>query len=99
MALGSSRLDGRARLFLCYNRGMSKTEILNQLPKLTDDERFEIRLKLAELDGDRWLDDDDPLTNEQKALLDARLTDLEAHPEKSIPWEEAKQHLEARFPK
>ena len=50
---------------------MSKTEILDELSKLTPQERFEIRVKLAELDGDRWLDDDDPLTDEQKALLDA----------------------------
>ena len=50
---------------------MSKTEMLEQLPQLTPEERFEIRVKLAELDGDRWLDEDDPLTEEQKALLDA----------------------------
>ena len=31
---------------------MSKTEILEELPKLTADERNEIRLKIAELDGD-----------------------------------------------
>ncbi len=76
---------------------MSKTEILQELPKLTPEERYEIRLKLAELDGDRWLDDDDPLSDEQKSLLDARLADMEAHPEKSIPWEEAKKSLEARL--
>ena len=34
---------------------MSKTEILEELPKLTSEERYEIRLKLAELDGDDWL--------------------------------------------
>jgi putative addiction module component (TIGR02574 family) len=78
---------------------MSKTEILEQLPKLTPNERFEIRVKLAELDSDRWLDEDDPLTDEQKALLDARLADMDAHPEKSSPWEEVKQRLEARLPK
>ena len=78
---------------------MSKTEILEELPKLTKAERFEIRLKLAELDGDSWLDDDDPLTEEQKALLEARLLDVELHPEKSIPWEEAKRRLEERFVK
>lgn len=78
---------------------MSKTEILEELPKLTPEERFEIRLKLAELDGDRWLDDDDPLTEEQKALLDARLADMEAHPEESIPWEEVRKRLEARLAK
>lgn len=78
---------------------MSKTEILEELPKLTKEERFEIRLKLAELDGDNWLDDDDPLTDEQKALLEVRLRDLELHPETSIPWSEAKRRLEERFVK
>ena len=78
---------------------MSKTEILEELSKLTKAERFEIRLKLAELDGDSWLDDDDPLTEEQKALLEARLVDIELHPEESIPWEEAKRRLEERFVK
>ena len=78
---------------------MSKTEILEELPKLTSEERYEIRLKLAELDGDRWLDDDDPLTDEQKALLETRLADIEQHPESSITWEEAKERIEARFAK
>ena len=78
---------------------MSKTEILDELPKLTKEERFEIRLKLAELDGDNWLDDDDPLTDEQKALLEARLTDMELYPERSIPWAEAKRRLQERFMK
>jgi Putative addiction module component len=55
-------------------------------------------MKLAELDGDAWLDDDDPLTDEQKALSEARLADMEEHPGKSIPWE-AKRRLEERFGK
>jgi putative addiction module component (TIGR02574 family) len=78
---------------------MSKTEILDEILKLTSEERWEIRLKLAELDGDGWLDDDDPLTDEQKALLEVRLADLEQHPEKSIPWEEAKRRIEERLGK
>ena len=78
---------------------MSKTEILEQLPKLTSQERWEIRLKLAELDGDGWLDDDDPLTPEQKAMLEARLANIEQHPEDSIPWEEAKRRIEERLGK
>ncbi|HEU4930450.1 MAG TPA: hypothetical protein VFT48_00145 [Pyrinomonadaceae bacterium] len=78
---------------------MSKTEILDELPKLTKEERFEIRLKLAELDGDNWLDDDDPLTDEQKALLETRLRDMELYPETSIPWAEAKRRLQERFMK
>jgi hypothetical protein len=75
---------------------MSKTEILEELPKLTPEEREEIRLKLAELDGNEWLDSDDPLSDKEKALLEARLDDLEKHPEKSIPWAEADAQLKAR---
>ena len=78
---------------------MTKVEILEELPKLTTEERQEIRLKLAELDGDAWLDADEPLTDQEKALLDARLADMEKHPEKSIPWDEARKRLEARFGK
>lgn len=78
---------------------MTKAEILDELPRLTSDEREEIRHKLAELDGTEWLDTDDPLTDDEKALLEARLADIEAHPEKSIPWEEAKRQLEGRFDK
>jgi putative addiction module component (TIGR02574 family) len=74
---------------------MSKTEILDEIPKLTPQERFEIRVKLAELDGDRWLDDDDPLTDEQKALLDARVADMEQNPGASIPWDEARKRIES----
>ena len=78
---------------------MNKAEILEELPKLAPDERYEIRLKLAELDGDDWLDDDDPLTDQHKKLLDARLADMEENPEASIPWNEAKKWIEARFDK
>ena len=75
---------------------MSKTEILEELPRLTPEDRYEIRVKLAELDGDRWLDDDNPLTDEQKALLDARLADMEQNPGASIPWDEARKRIESK---
>ena len=78
---------------------MTKREILEELPKLNADERQEIRLRLAELDGDQWLDADDPLTDEEKALLESRIADIERHPEKSIPWEEARKRIESRFVK
>ena len=39
---------------------MSKTEILEELPKLTKMERQEIRLRLDELDSDDWLGDEEP---------------------------------------
>jgi putative addiction module component (TIGR02574 family) len=76
---------------------MSKTEILCEIPKLTPEERDEIRQKLDELDAGEWIDSDDPLTDEEKALLEARLADMEKHPETSIPWEEAEARLVARF--
>ena len=52
---------------------MSKVEILEELPRLTREERKEVLLRLAEIDGNLWLDADDPLTDAEKALLDARL--------------------------
>ena len=76
---------------------MSKAEILAEIPKLTPQERDEIRLKIAELDSDGWLDADDPLTEEQKALLEARLADMEKHPERSGPWPEAEARHKPRF--
>jgi hypothetical protein len=76
---------------------MSKAEILAELPKLAPEDRAEIQAKLEELAGDGWLDANDPLTHEQKALLEARLEDLERHPEQSIPWSKAKTQLKTRF--
>jgi len=76
---------------------MSKTDILEELPKLTLEERHEIRLKLAELDGDGWLDDDDPLTQEQKALIESRIEAHEKNPEAAIPWEEVMARLNRRL--
>lgn len=74
---------------------MSKTEILEELPKLTSEERHEIRLKLAELDGDDWLDDDDPLTDAEKALLDARLAAYERDPDAGSSWDEVESRIRA----
>jgi putative addiction module component (TIGR02574 family) len=76
---------------------MSKTEILEELPKLTSEERYEIRLKLAELDGDDWLDDDDPLTDKEKALIESRIQAHEKNPETAVPWEEVKARLDRRL--
>ena len=74
-------------------------QILEELPKLTREERHEIRVKLAELDGDELCDADDELTLQEKELLDARLKDMEEHPEKSVSWEDAKRRIESRFGK
>lgn len=76
---------------------MSKTEILEELPKLTSEERHEIRLKLAELDGDGLLDDDDPLTDAEKALLDARLAAYEKDPDAGSSWDEVESRIRTRL--
>ena len=36
------------------------------------------------------------LTGAQRAELDRRIADADAHPEDSVPWEEVKASLEAR---
>jgi putative addiction module component (TIGR02574 family) len=76
---------------------MSKVEILEELPKLTTEERQEIRLKLAELDGDGWLDADEPLTDAEKALLDARLAAYEEDPDAGSSWAEVEARIQARL--
>lgn len=71
---------------------MSKTKILLELDKLTPQEREEVRLRLAQLDGDDWLDDG-ALTEAEKTLIEARFRDLEANPHASLPWKKAKEQL------
>ena len=76
---------------------MSKVEILEELPRLTREERKEIRLRLAELDGSSWLDTDDPLTNAEKVLLDARLAAYEKDPDAGSSWGEVEARLRSRL--
>jgi hypothetical protein len=75
---------------------MSKTEILDELPKLTKTERQEIRLRLAELDNDDWLDHEDPLTIHEKALLEARLAAYAKDPDAGGTWEEIEGKIRLR---
>ena len=76
---------------------MSKTEILEELPKLTKMERQEIRLRLAEIDSDDWLDNEEPLTVQEKALLEARLASYAKDPDASSTWEEVETRIRARL--
>ena len=76
---------------------MSKTEILEELPKLTKTERQEIWLRLAELDSEDWLDDEEPLTVREKALLDARLAAYANDPDAGSTWEEVEGRIRARL--
>jgi putative addiction module component (TIGR02574 family) len=76
---------------------MSKAEILEALPGLTPEERNEILLKITELDAGLWFDHDDPLTDEEKALIEARIAAHERNPETAIPWEDVKARLTRRI--
>jgi putative addiction module component (TIGR02574 family) len=76
---------------------MSKVEILEELPKLTTEERKEILLKLAELDGDSWLDAEEPLTDAEKALLEARLAAYEKDPDSGSSWTEVEARIRSRL--
>lgn len=76
---------------------MNKTEILDELPKLTKMERQEIRLRLAELDSDDWLDDEQSLTVHEKALLEARLATYANDPDAGSKWEEVECRIQARI--
>ena len=78
---------------------MSKVEILEELPRLTAQERREIRRKLIELDDDEWLDADDPLTDEEKTLLEARLAAYEKDPDIGSSWDEVEAVLHAHHTK
>ncbi len=64
---------------------MSKADIIAELPKLTAKDRQEVRLRLAELDADDWLDDGE-LTDTEKIVIEERFRDLETNPHLSIPW-------------
>ena len=76
---------------------MSKTEILDELPKLTKTERQEIRLRLAELDSEHWLDDEEPLPVHEKALLEARLAAYAKDPDAGSTWEEVEGRIRNRL--
>jgi hypothetical protein len=76
---------------------VSKTEILEELPKHTKTERQEIRLRLAELDSDEWLDEVDPLTVHEKALLEARFAAYAKDPDAGSTWQEVEGRIQARL--
>lgn len=75
---------------------MIKAEILEALPKLTPEERGEIRAKLNELDDQEWFDEGE-LSQEEKAMIVARLDEYDRNPETGSSWEEAKARILAEL--
>ncbi|HEX3721038.1 MAG TPA: hypothetical protein VH595_24070 [Verrucomicrobiae bacterium] len=78
---------------------MSKAEILAELPKLTKKDRYEIRVKLAEMDSGGWLDVDDPLDDSEKATLEARLVLYEKNPDAGNSWKNVEACVRASLKK
>jgi len=58
---------------------------------------MEIRSKLAELDGNEWMDTEEPLTEAEKALLDSRLAAYEKDPDAGSTWREVENRISARL--
>jgi putative addiction module component (TIGR02574 family) len=56
------------------------------------------RLELIGAVWDSLSPDDLPVTEAEKALLDARLADMERNPDDESPWPEVKARLEQLLP-
>jgi putative addiction module component (TIGR02574 family) len=68
---------------------MSATEIVNELPKLTEAERRLVFDKLLELE-------DLPMSEADEALVESRLAAHRANPASSVPLEEMKRRLRSQ---
>ena len=71
---------------------MIKFEILEALPKLSAEERREIRAKLNELDNEACPDDGE-ISEREKAIIEARLDEYDQNPEIGSSWKEAKARV------
>lgn len=75
---------------------MSFNEVMAELPKMTPEQRDLLRIKLAELEGEEWMDDGE-LTPEQKLLIEERIAEHERNPAAAISWEVMEAKLKARY--
>ena len=69
---------------------MSFTEVLDELPKLTAEQRELVMQRVLELD-------ESPFTPEQEAIIEKRLAEHEANPSSAIPANEMFARLRAQF--
>jgi putative addiction module component (TIGR02574 family) len=60
-------------------------------------DRQEIRQKLNEIDDAKWMDGDEPLTDDEKSLLEVRLATYEKEPDAGSSWEEVEAHIRGRI--
>ncbi len=74
---------------------MSKAQIIDELPKLSPDERREILHRIHEIDHDDWLAED--LSPGEIALIEERLATHQKSPAAAVPWNEAEARLVKHF--
>lgn len=72
---------------------MSKTEILEQLPKLDSVELQEIRDRIWQIEEEELLRGRAKPTDAEKELLDAELEDYSRNPDAGSSWEEVEPRL------
>ena len=75
---------------------MSKTEILDELPKLKADERRQIYERLCELQEQDLLRGAGAPTDDEKALLDAALAEYQKDGDRGRAWREVLGELRVR---
>jgi hypothetical protein len=71
---------------------MSKSEILEELPRLNAEERNQVFERLCELQEADLLRGAGPSENE-KRILDEALAEFEADRDPGVPWREALQQI------
>jgi putative addiction module component (TIGR02574 family) len=71
---------------------MSKSEILEELPKLKADEGREIFERICEMEEWALLNGSEP-SAEEKAMLDRELEEHRANPEAGSSWDEVEARL------
>jgi putative addiction module component (TIGR02574 family) len=71
---------------------MSKSDILQELPKLALEERREILERICELEESDLLNGGEP-SAEEKALLDRELEDYTPAPGAASPWHEVEARI------
>lgn len=76
---------------------MSKSEILEELPKLKADERREIFERICEMEELALLNGSEP-SAEEKAMLDRELEEYRANPQVGSSWDEVEARLRKSRP-
>jgi hypothetical protein len=75
---------------------MSFQELLAELPALTVEQRDLLRVRLAELAGEEWMDEGE-LSPAEKALIEERIAECERNPAAAVSWEVMEAKLKARY--